>query len=322
MSSKSDDIQAVGFDTRLLCSIGLITTHDPNKSGCIVGERKMEFTFFSQLIMVHLSLQPPRTHLAPHRKEVFFLNQKGLVRMMILMTIRRNISMLMSMPLMLCFKDYPKTSTSSSITTLKKAIWDNIKMLLVGSELTKEDRESQLYDEFKCFKMLLGENINEYYVRFHKLVNDVRNIRMTMPNIQLNSKFVNNMSPEWHSSVSSISTIIITSSIITFLITSTQRNFSRGNGVADNGGARIRDGNVNEGQDATNASSREWCDEKELLFLTGEKTNNFDADVDDNPIRDLALNDDNIFQADDCDAFDSDVDDEPTAQSIFMADIC
>ncbi|GJZ77465.1 hypothetical protein Tco_0642137 [Tanacetum coccineum] len=33
----------------------------------------------------------------------------------------------------------------------------------------------------------------------------------------------------------------------------------------------------------------------------------FDADVDDQPVRDLALNDDNIFQADECDAFDSDV---------------
>ncbi|GJS60605.1 hypothetical protein Tco_0655389 [Tanacetum coccineum] len=74
---------------------------------------------------------------------------------------------------------------------------DNVKMLLAGSELTKEDKESQLYDEFERFKMLSGENINEYYVRFHKLVNDMRNIRMTMPNIQLNSKFVNNMSPEW-----------------------------------------------------------------------------------------------------------------------------
>ncbi|GJV12028.1 hypothetical protein Tco_1353569 [Tanacetum coccineum] len=82
-----------------------------------------------------------------------------------------------------------------------KAIWDNVKMLLAGSELTKEDRESQLYDEFERFKMLPGENINEYYVRFHKLVNDMRNIRMTMPNIQLNSKFVNNMSPEWDSFV-------------------------------------------------------------------------------------------------------------------------
>ncbi|GKC89468.1 hypothetical protein Tco_1150117 [Tanacetum coccineum] len=85
-----------------------------------------------------------------------------------------------------------------------KAIWDNIKMLLAGFELTKEDRESQLYDEFEHFKMLPRENINEYYVRFHKLVNDIRNIRMTMPNIHLNSKFVNNMSPEWDRFVTAV----------------------------------------------------------------------------------------------------------------------
>ncbi|GJT43215.1 hypothetical protein Tco_0951930, partial [Tanacetum coccineum] len=30
-------------------------------------------------------------------------------------------------------------------------IWDNVKMILEGSELTKDDRESQLYDEFKHF---------------------------------------------------------------------------------------------------------------------------------------------------------------------------
>ncbi|GJW48954.1 ribonuclease H-like domain-containing protein [Tanacetum coccineum] len=47
-----------------------------------------------------------------------------------------------------------------------KTIWDNVKMLLAGFELTKEDRESQLYDEFERFKMLPGENINEYYDRF------------------------------------------------------------------------------------------------------------------------------------------------------------
>ncbi|GJW20459.1 hypothetical protein Tco_0031081 [Tanacetum coccineum] len=69
-----------------------------------------------------------------------------------------------------------------------KAIWDNVKILLAGSELTKEDKESQLYDEFERFKMLPSKNINEYYVCFYKLVNDMRNIRMTMPNIQLNSK--------------------------------------------------------------------------------------------------------------------------------------
>ncbi|GKF12148.1 hypothetical protein Tco_0050074 [Tanacetum coccineum] len=47
--------------------------------------------------------------------------------------------------------------------------------------------------------------------------------------------------------------------------------------------------------------------------------NAIDEDVDEQPLHDLALNVDNVFQADDCDAFDSDVDEAPTTQTIFMA---
>nr|GEX26103.1 hypothetical protein [Tanacetum cinerariifolium] len=147
---------------------------------------------------------------------------------------------------------------------------------------------------FERFKMFPGENINDYYVRFHKLVNDMRNIRMTMLNIQLNSKFVNNMSPEW------------------------DRNFAWVNGAAGNGGAHIRAGNVNAGQ-----GKPIKCFNSKGLEHIARNCNQpkRDADVDDHPVRDLALNDDNIFQADKCDAFDSDVDDEPIAQSIFMANL-
>ncbi|GJU74110.1 hypothetical protein Tco_1265515 [Tanacetum coccineum] len=78
-----------------------------------------------------------------------------------------------------------------------KDIWDNVKMLLEGSELTKEDWESQLYDDFEHFRQNKGETIHDYYVRFAKIINDMRNIKMTMSRMQLNSKFVNNMLPEW-----------------------------------------------------------------------------------------------------------------------------
>ncbi|GKD32421.1 hypothetical protein Tco_1247930, partial [Tanacetum coccineum] len=78
-----------------------------------------------------------------------------------------------------------------------KDMWDNVKMLLEGSELTKKDRESQLYDDFEHFRLNKGETIHDYYVRFTKLINDMRNIKMTMPRMQLNSKFVNNMLPKW-----------------------------------------------------------------------------------------------------------------------------
>ncbi|GKD34942.1 hypothetical protein Tco_1250451 [Tanacetum coccineum] len=85
-----------------------------------------------------------------------------------------------------------------------KDIWDNVKMLLEGSELTKEDRESQLYDNFEHFLQNKGETIHDYYVRFAKLINDMRNIKMTMSKIQLNSNFVNNMLPEWDRFVTSM----------------------------------------------------------------------------------------------------------------------
>nr|GEX63424.1 reverse transcriptase domain-containing protein [Tanacetum cinerariifolium] len=60
--------------------------------------------------------------------------------------------------------------------TAAKDIWDTVKFLLEGFELTKDERESQL---------------------FSSLINEMRNIKMTMSKMQLNSKFVNNMLPEW-----------------------------------------------------------------------------------------------------------------------------
>nr|GEW71001.1 retrovirus-related Pol polyprotein from transposon TNT 1-94 [Tanacetum cinerariifolium] len=62
-------------------------------------------------------------------------------------------------------------------------------------------------------------------------------------------------------------------------------------------------------------------DEEQLLFIAGGQNNAVDKDVDEQPVQDLALNVDNVFQADDCDAFDSDVDEAPTAQTMFMANL-
>ncbi|GJU56893.1 hypothetical protein Tco_1234659 [Tanacetum coccineum] len=181
-----------------------------------------------------------------------------------------------------------------------KAIWDNVKMLLAGSELTKEDRESHLYDEFERFKMLPGENINEYYVGFHKLVNDMRNIRMTMPNIQLNSKFVNNMSPEWDRFVTAIKL---------------NKECSRATeSESESEPKRLQNSDYFKDKMLPMQA-------QELLFLAGEQANTFDADVVNQPLQDLALNENNILQADECDSFDSNVDNEPTTQSIFMANL-
>nr|GEX14604.1 hypothetical protein [Tanacetum cinerariifolium] len=62
-------------------------------------------------------------------------------------------------------------------------------------------------------------------------------------------------------------------------------------------------------------------DKEQLLFLAGGQDNAIDEDVDEKPVQDLALNVDNVFQADDCDAFDYDVDEAPMAQTMFIANL-
>ncbi|GJS89287.1 hypothetical protein Tco_0771923 [Tanacetum coccineum] len=120
-----------------------------------------------------------------------------------------------------------------------KDIWENVKMILEGSELTKDDRESQLYDEFEHFRQIKGETIQGYYVRFTKLINDMRNIKMTMPRMQLNSKFVNNMLPEWSRFITEVK---LNRGL-------KESNFDQlGNGVAGNVGGQNRGGIINPGQ--------------------------------------------------------------------------
>ncbi|GKB76353.1 hypothetical protein Tco_0943248 [Tanacetum coccineum] len=274
-----------------------------------------------------------------------------------------------------------------------KVIWDNVKMLLEGSELTKEDQELQLYDDFEHFRQNKGETIHDYYVRFAKLINDMRNIKMTMSRMQLNSKFVNNMLPEWGRFYSQSSTTppstyvpphfvdntpldselsptgnlienltntlaLLTQSYKTYLPETTithsthqiqgtspssskmqfvVQNVSRqnrGQGINDTGvqvqldigelrtelGMQIQvkqDNNSEYFKDKMLLMQAQEngvaLNEEQLLFFAGGQDNTVDEDMDEQPVHDLALNADNVFQADDCDAFDSNMDESPTA---------
>ncbi|GKB74014.1 hypothetical protein Tco_0935426, partial [Tanacetum coccineum] len=142
-----------------------------------------------------------------------------------------------------------------------KDIWDNVKMLLEGSELTKEDRESQLYDDFEHFLVAI---ILEYVTA-----------------LKLNRGLRDSNYDQLYAYLKQHETRYVTD----------------------------------------RQAQKEVALEYDQLNFMQWTDNVVDKDVDEQPVQDLALNVDNVFQADDCDAFDSDVDEAPMAQTMFMANL-
>nr|GEX40912.1 hypothetical protein [Tanacetum cinerariifolium] len=257
-------------------------------------------------------------------------------------------------------------------------------MLLEGSELTKEDRESQLYDDFEHFQKHKGESIHDYYVRFvmdvklnrglrdsnydqlyaylkqHKthakenkmmlecfsqptsdplaLLSNVSNPQHYLPSSSASSPTqvpppITDSSYPAEDLIENLTNTLNQATIQDgrVVVHNVQGPPDRGQGVnprggraAGYGGAQNRVRNVNQGQarpgQARTAQENEVAlDAEQLLFLAGGQDNAFDDDVDEQPVQDLALNVDNVFQADDRDAFYFDVDEAPTTQTMFMA---
>ncbi|GKF19085.1 hypothetical protein Tco_0067723, partial [Tanacetum coccineum] len=66
-----------------------------------------------------------------------------------------------------------------------------------GTELTKQEKESKLVDEFDIFTLEKGEMTHSYYIGFAKLMNDINIIGLEMKPLQVNIKFVNHSLWEW-----------------------------------------------------------------------------------------------------------------------------
>ncbi|GJX26476.1 hypothetical protein Tco_0232772 [Tanacetum coccineum] len=213
-----------------------------------------------------------------------------------------------------------------------KDIWDNVKMLLEGSEFTK-------------------------------LINDMRNIKMTMPKMQLNSKFVNNMLPEWSRFITKVKLNrglreSNFDQLYAYLKqheqyptqSSGSSQSSHQPSLTDNlqldSGLALSDTSIESLSNTlalltqsykahvpqTNNQLRTYSNARNKATVQDDivvvqdvrdryNVTSFDDDVDDPPEQDLALNVDHIFEADQCDAFDSDVDKAPTTHTMFMVNL-
>nr|GFC83700.1 integrase, catalytic region, zinc finger, CCHC-type, peptidase aspartic, catalytic [Tanacetum cinerariifolium] len=127
--------------------------------------------------------------------------------------------------------------------------------------------------------------------------------------MQLNSKFVNNMLPEWGRFVTAVK---LNRGL-------RDSNYDQLYAYLKQHEVQLVMGELRTELDmliqvkkgslsATTAmENKVKLDEEWLLFIVGGQDNVVDDDMDEQPIQDLALNVDNVFQADDYDTFDYDV---------------
>ncbi|GJV59879.1 hypothetical protein Tco_1465979 [Tanacetum coccineum] len=85
-----------------------------------------------------------------------------------------------------------------------KDLWERVQLPMQGTSLTKQERECKLYDAFDKFTHIKGESLHNYYLRFTQLINDMNIYNMKMEQFQVNTKFLNSLSPEWSKFVTDV----------------------------------------------------------------------------------------------------------------------
>ncbi|GKD29954.1 hypothetical protein Tco_1240732 [Tanacetum coccineum] len=85
-----------------------------------------------------------------------------------------------------------------------KEMWERIKRLMFGSDVTSHVRHSRLMDEFDKFAAKEGESLESVYERLTTLVNimDRNNVHPIL--VSINTKFLNCLQPEWNKFVTMV----------------------------------------------------------------------------------------------------------------------
>nr|GEW28136.1 hypothetical protein [Tanacetum cinerariifolium] len=73
-----------------------------------------------------------------------------------------------------------------------------------GLLLKRMERECKLYDAFDKFTYIKRETLYKYYLRFTQLINDMNIHNIRIKQFQVNTKFLNSLSPEWSKFVTDV----------------------------------------------------------------------------------------------------------------------
>nr|GEZ17533.1 hypothetical protein [Tanacetum cinerariifolium] len=76
-------------------------------------------------------------------------------------------------------------------------MWEAIERLQQGESLNIQDVKTNLFWEFSKFTSHDGETMESYYTRFYKLMNEMIRNNLTVPTMQVNVQFIQQLQPEW-----------------------------------------------------------------------------------------------------------------------------
>ncbi|GJR99592.1 hypothetical protein Tco_0316101 [Tanacetum coccineum] len=94
-------------------------------------------------------------------------------------------------------KKYSELSATEAIQADCDIKATNIILQGLPPEVYALERECKLYDEFDKFDYKKGETLRDFYLRFLLLINDMNIYNMKLEQFQVNTKFLNTLSPEW-----------------------------------------------------------------------------------------------------------------------------
>ncbi|GJS86357.1 hypothetical protein Tco_0768993 [Tanacetum coccineum] len=83
-------------------------------------------------------------------------------------------------------------------------IWNRVKRLIQGTELSEADRESCFVNEFDKFTAEPGESLSSVHNLFSQLINDMDRNKIKPFDITINTKFLNCLQTEWYKYVTNI----------------------------------------------------------------------------------------------------------------------
>ncbi|GJZ23330.1 hypothetical protein Tco_0560789 [Tanacetum coccineum] len=198
-----------------------------------------------------------------------------------------------------------------------KEIWDRVKLLMKGTKLSLQERECKLYNEFDRFTSVKGESLYEYYLRFAQFINDMNKINITMRPVQINTKFLNSLQPEWSKLVTDVKLEkdLHTSNYdqLYSYLEQHEAHDNEGQNVAGMGLKRNASGSGGNTSGQAKESGQ-VLDEEQLAFLA-------DPGVVDGQATQTIITHSVAYQTDDLDAYDLDCDDISSTKVILMANL-